>query len=149
MKNRNREIRTRIMKSNRAKDTKPELIVRRALFHRGIRYRIHVKGLPGTPDVAIQKYKLAIQIRGCFWHSHGCGHSSIPKTNRDYWVPKLKRNVERDMASDQKLRDLGFRLFVLWECEIRSKQELENNITSIVRYIEHERNRLTVQSQHM
>jgi DNA mismatch endonuclease, patch repair protein len=104
-----------------------------------------VRGLPGTPDVAIQKYRLAIQIRGCFWHSHECKHSSIPKTNRDYCVPKLKRNIERDLASDQKLRALGFKLFVLWECEIKTKQILDRKITTIIHYIESERDRLTGQ----
>lgn len=103
----------------RSQDTRPELLLRSALFRRGLRFRLHRRRLPGTPDIVFVSKKLAIQVRGCFWHQHpGCPHCRIPDSNRDYWEPKLLRTVERDRKNDRKLIELGWDLVVVWECEL-------------------------------
>jgi DNA mismatch endonuclease (patch repair protein) len=109
------------MRRVRAKDTKPELLLRRGLHARGKRYRLHVKGLPGKPDVVFPRQRLAIFVHGCFWHRHeNCIQASNPKSNREYWAPKLVRNVARDKAHCDALAAMGFRTIVLWECEIEA-----------------------------
>jgi DNA mismatch endonuclease, patch repair protein len=117
--------RSALMSRIRSVDTKPEVRLRKALFARGHRFRKNVKGLPGTPDIVLRKHKYAIQVRGCFWHAHrGCGRSHRPESNAGYWGPKLARNVARDRLSDKKLRGLGWRVRVVWECEISSDDSL-------------------------
>jgi DNA mismatch endonuclease (patch repair protein) len=109
------------MRRIRAKNTKPELLLRRALYSRGKRYRIHVKNLPGKPDIVFHQARLAVFVHGCFWHQHeNCLQASRPKTNRDYWRPKLLQNVERDQRYRAELEKLGFRTAILWECEVES-----------------------------
>lgn len=110
--------RSQIMKSIRSKNTKPELKVRKTLFGNGLRYRLHAKDLPGTPDIAIKKYKIAVEVRGCFWHHHACEKGQFPKTNKKYWTPKIKKTIQRDLENEIKLTNMGYALFVLWECEI-------------------------------
>jgi DNA mismatch endonuclease, patch repair protein len=102
----------------RSKDTKPEMLVRKALFRLGFRFRLHVRGLPGRPDIVLSKYQIVIQIKGCFWHGHTCPDGRLPKSNRDYWVPKLLKNRERDISNDRKLRRLGWSVRNLWECRV-------------------------------
>jgi len=114
------------MKKISPKDTKPEMRVRRYLHAHGLRYRLHVRQMPGTPDIVLRKYNAVVQVRGCFWHQHNCRHAGIPKTRRNYWVPKLKRTIERDKENDRKLKQLGWRLWVIWECEIRTHRLLES-----------------------
>jgi len=109
--------RSEIMSRIRSKNTKPELIVRKYLFSKGYRYRLHDNKLPGKPDIVLKKYKTAIQVRGCFWHGHGCKFSNIPKTNRAFWRNKILNNKKRDKKNDQKLRRLGFKLIVIPECK--------------------------------
>lgn len=92
----------------RSKDTKPEMIVRSALHGLGLRFRLHVPGLPGRPDIVLPKYRTIIQVKGCFWHGHTCVDGRIPKSNQDYWVPKLRRNKARDLAVERRLRRLGW-----------------------------------------
>jgi DNA mismatch endonuclease (patch repair protein) len=104
----------------RSKDTKPEMLVRRALHGLGFRFRLHVRGLPGHPDIVLPKFKTVIQVKGCFWHGHTCRDGRLPKSNRDYWVPKLTQNRKRDCSNDRKLRDLGWSVRNLWECRICS-----------------------------
>jgi DNA mismatch endonuclease (patch repair protein) len=117
------------MRRVRAKDTKPELLLRRTLFARGKRFRLHAKELPGKPDLVFRKARVAVFIHGCFWHQHeNCIQASTPKTNRDYWVPKLAKNVERDARSRDELEKLGFRTAVLWECEIEASPEEAANL---------------------
>lgn len=104
----------------RAKDTKPERLVRSLLHSMGYRFRLHRKDLPGSPDIILPKYRAAIFIHGCFWHQHpGCRKATIPKKNAEYWEPKLRRNAERDVQAERILQELGWRVLTLWECEIR------------------------------
>lgn len=104
----------------RGKDTKPELAVRRLVHGLGYRFRLHRKDLPGKPDLVFPRLRKAIEVRGCFWHQHPapeCGRSRVPKTNREFWIPKLERNVARDAVNEVALKDLGWELLVVWECE--------------------------------
>jgi DNA mismatch endonuclease (patch repair protein) len=106
----------------RSKDTKPEMIVRRFLYHHGFRYKLHVKELPGKPDIVLQKYKTVIFVHGCFWHSHSeCRHRRFPKTNIEYWKPKLEKNVARDTISYIELYRMGYQVIVVYECELQHK----------------------------
>lgn len=122
-----------IMSRIRAKDTIPEIVVRKKLFESGLRYRIHVRGLPGTPDIAIKKYKLVVDVRGCFWHGHEkCKFSSKPKSNKAFWLEKIDRNKQRDRANLKKLRKLGYRVFVVWECKTKKEESLMSEIDKIL-----------------
>lgn len=115
------EMMARIGSSN----TVPERRMSSALHAIGLRYRKNVKQLPGKPDFANRSRRWAVFVHGCFWHCHnGCQLASSPKTNKGYWVPKLKRNVERDAAAMQRLREAGYRVFVVWECETRDSAVL-------------------------
>lgn len=103
----------------KGKNTKPELIVRSFLYHHGIRYRLHDKKLPGKPDIVISKYKAIVEIRGCFWHRHSdCKFAYTPKSNSKFWEEKFISNVTRDNQNDGLLREMGWRVFVIWECEV-------------------------------
>lgn len=115
------EQRHRCMASVHSKDTKPEMLVRRYLFGCGFRYRLHVRSLPGSPDIVLAKYKTAIFVNGCFWHGHeGCPLYRIPKSNVAFWRKKIKRNQERDKKEYALLRVMGWRVLVIWECQLRS-----------------------------
>ena len=108
-----------------SKNTKPELIVRKVLHNSGIRYRLHARNLPGKPDLSNKSKNFAIFVNGCFWHQHkGCKRASIPKSNTDYWIPKLRKNVNRLRENLDRLDTMGYRTAVIWECEVN---DLENN----------------------
>ncbi|WP_071891226.1 very short patch repair endonuclease [Hymenobacter sp. PAMC 26628] len=113
------EQRSVIMSSVRSKDTKPELLVRKYLHGLGLRYRLHNAKLPGKPDLSFPKYRTAIFVHGCFWHQHGCGKNVTPMDNTDYWGAKLLRNISRDAEAKQALEKLGWRVLVVWECELK------------------------------
>lgn len=121
MDNVSKETRSRIMARVRSKDTRPELAFRRAFFALGFRYRLHVKSLPGVPDVVLAKHHVAIFINGCFWHWHGCSRSRLPIENSDYWHKKIERNQERDKVSYKALTDAGWRVLVIWECALKKR----------------------------
>lgn len=107
----------------RSKDTKPELIVRRALHAAGRRFRLHRKDLPGKPDIVIPKDRTALFVHGCFWHGHeGCSIARVPKTQSAFWREKFVRNRERDERVRQALEEQGWRVLVIWECEAKSKR---------------------------
>ena len=110
--------RSEIMSKIRAKNTKPELLVRKCLYSKGYRYRLHDKRLPGCPDIVLRKYRLAIQVRGCFWHGHYCKLGTRPKSNRSFWNKKIKDNKSRDLRNDKKIRRMEYKLLVICECHI-------------------------------
>lgn len=120
------EKRSDVMSRIRSSDTKPEVRLRKALFALGYRYRKNVRELPGTPDIVLPKHRYAIQVRGCFWHRHqNCSRAHEPSTNTNYWLPKLERTVTRDKKNDRALRALGWRLRVIWECDISKPKQVE------------------------
>ena len=127
------EGRRRNMAAIRGKNTKPEMAVRRALHALGYRYRLHESGLPGRPDLTFPARKAAVEIRGCFWHRHGCANSTLPKTRAEWWDQKLARNVARDQANSVALVAAGWRLHVMWECDIRA--DLANSLTHVRRFL--------------
>ena len=134
-----------IMSRIRSKDTKPEIVVRKKLFESGVRYRIHVKELPGAPDIAIKKYKIVVDVRGCFWHGHGkCRFSSKPKSNKSFWLEKIDRNKQRDRANLIELRKMGYRVFVVWECKTKEEGSLMSEIKKIEKYLSKEKLRDSV-----
>jgi DNA mismatch endonuclease (patch repair protein) len=105
------------MRRVRSRDTAPELTVRHTLRRLGYRYRLHVKNLPGTPDIVFMRRRKVVFVHGCFWHQHGCALTNLPTSNVDYWHPKLRRNVERDAAAIRQLDQAGWSVLVVWECE--------------------------------
>lgn len=110
----------------KSKNTKLEMIVRQFLFAHGFRYRIHVKTLPGKPDIVLRKYKTVILINGCFWHGHeNCNIYSFPKSNIEYWKNKIERNKERDLNVRISLRQLGWHVIQLWECQLKPKRRVK------------------------
>lgn len=102
------------------KNTKPEIFLRKLLWHKGFRYRVNYKNLPGSPDIYLSKYRVAIFVNGCFWHMHeNCRYSSIPKNNHEFWKNKLEGNVERDKKNYARLESTGIKVIVVWGCEIK------------------------------
>lgn len=111
--------RSNLMKRIRGKDTRPEKIVRSLLHRRGFRFRLHDKKLPGKPDIVIRKYNTVIFVHGCYWHRHKeCKRAFVPATNKEFWQEKFRKNIERDNKNESELRTLGWKTFVIWECEI-------------------------------
>jgi DNA mismatch endonuclease (patch repair protein) len=109
-----------MMAGIRSKDTKPEMTVRRYLHARGFRYRLHARALPGSPDLLLPKYRIAIFVHGCFWHRHsGCRYATTPGSNVEKWTRKFATNTERDARKLAALEDAGWRVIVIWECELR------------------------------
>lgn len=124
MDNHSPEVRSYNMSQIRAKDNKPENLVRKYLFGKGLRYRKNVKDLPGKPDIVLPKYKTVIFVNGCFWHMHkGCPKFVWPKSNEEYWTKKLNGNKNRDQANYEMLRNMGWKVIIVWECELKEKGE--------------------------
>lgn len=114
------------MAAIKGKDTKPEMIVRKYLFSRGLRFRVQVRKLPGTPDIVLPKYKTVIFVNGCFWHGHeGCKYFRLPNSNVEFWEEKIERNVARDVRNEAELKALGWRVIRVWECEIKTVAQRE------------------------
>ena len=131
-----KEKRSENMSKIKSKNTKPELIFRKELFKKGVRFRLHSRELPGRPDVVIKKYKIAIEIMGCFWHGHTeCKKGHLPKTNKKFWSNKILKNKERDFKNQKMITQLGFKYFTVWECEVLNKIKLDNHINNILEYI--------------
>ena len=137
MDNKTLEQRSYNMSLIHGKDTKPEILVRRYLFSRGLRFRKNDKRLPGHPDIVFPKYKTVVFINGCFWHGHeGCKYFVMPKSNVEFWQHKIQTNIERDEAINIRLRELGWTVRIVWECELKTKtrgsvlSDLYNKITS-------------------
>jgi DNA mismatch endonuclease (patch repair protein) len=115
------KTRSQMMSGIKGKNTKPEILVRKALHARGFRFRLHDKKLPGKPDIVLPKYKTVIFVHGCFWHKHDCKYFKWPKTRPDFWRDKIESNVERDEKHQQQLKELGWNVKIIWECEIKDK----------------------------
>jgi DNA mismatch endonuclease (patch repair protein) len=131
-----KETRSYNMSRIRSKDTKPEMLVRKFLHKNGFRYRLHVKGLPGKPDIVLPKYKTVIFVHGCFWHGHeGCKYASIPKTRTEWWFNKITGNKQNDENSKVKLEMRGWKTLIVYTCNLKSKvliSTLNDLILSIV-----------------
>jgi DNA mismatch endonuclease (patch repair protein) len=119
--------RSRIMGSVRQKNTQPELVLRKALHAMGYRYKLHDKNLPGSPDLVFPKYKAAIFVHGCFWHRHGCKQTTTPVTRKEFWEEKFKTNIKRDKKNVRDLQRAGWRVLVVWECELKEIKGRQNN----------------------
>lgn len=116
----------------RSNNTKPEMIVRQMIFHLGYRYRVHVKDLPGKPDLVFRKRKKVIFVHGCFWHLHDCNRYKLPATRTEYWLPKLIQNAERDKKNLDLLINNGWKVLVIWECELENERNLSSKITKFL-----------------
>jgi len=126
-----KETRSYNMSRIRGKHTKPEILVRKFLFSRGFRFRLHVKDLPGKPDIVLPRYKTAIFIHGCFWHGHeGCRYYTIPKTRTAWWVDKISRNTVNDMKAAAALTEKDWKILIIWECGLK-KQTLTENLKQL------------------
>ncbi len=114
----------------KGKNTKPEIHVRKFLYSKGLRYRLH-SVLPGIPDIVFASRRIAVFVHGCFWHMHGCKNSVMPKTNRKFWQNKLTGNLKRDKSNTGKLKKLGWKVLTIWECELDNKNKLNSLYNSI------------------
>jgi DNA mismatch endonuclease, patch repair protein len=124
-----------VMRANKRAGTRPELVVRRMLHRLGYRFRIHVRELPGRPDIVLTARRKLIQVHGCFWHQHpaaACPLRSSPKSNTSYWRVKLARNVERDAEQASKLVAMGWEVLTVWECECRDQAKLTAQVTAFL-----------------
>ena len=129
-----RQRRSLNMSRIRSSNTSPEMIVRRLVYKMGFRYRLHAKHLPGKPDLVFTRLRKIIDVRGCFWHQHKrCIDSHIPKSNSDYWRPKLARNVQRDRKNERQLKANGWRMLTLWECELFEVEEVQQRVSAFLR----------------
>ena len=132
--NHTKEVRSKNMSHIRSTNSKPEEIVRKYLFSQGFRYRKNVRKLPGCPDIVLPKYKTVIFVNGCFWHKHDCPRFVWPSSNQEYWEPKILRNVERDKQNTALVKESGWNIIVVWECELKKavrEQTLENLVKQI------------------
>jgi DNA mismatch endonuclease (patch repair protein) len=122
-----KETRSYNMSRIRSKDTKPELLVRRFLHKNGFRYRLHVKDLPGKPDIVLPKYKTVIFIHGCFWHGHeGCKYSTLPETRKDWWRNKIGKNIANDRKSEEILMATGWKIIIIWSCSLKKSSQIQD-----------------------
>jgi DNA mismatch endonuclease, patch repair protein len=117
------------MSAIRGKDTNPERAVRSTMHRLGFRFRLNAPGLPGRPDIVLPRYRTVVFVHGCFWHRHpGCRFATMPASRREFWERKFEENVERDHRAQQKLRDAGWVVFVIWECQINNTQPLVEHL---------------------
>lgn len=116
------------MQSVRQKDTGPELVVRRLVHRLGFRYRLHVRDLPGKPDLVLPRHRKVVFVHGCFWHGHGCSKGQLPKSRLDYWGPKIARNIERDKKAEEELARRGWRSLTIWQCQTKDTKALSKTL---------------------
>ncbi|MYA87849.1 MAG: DNA mismatch endonuclease Vsr [Boseongicola sp. SB0662_bin_57] len=130
------KTRSRIMASIRGKNTKPELVVRKALHRRGFRFRLHAKDVPGRPDLVFRKFNAVVFVHGCFWHRHeGCRHATVPATRTEYWTSKFERNVARDDEVRTRLIGAGWRVATVWECALRKAEHVDVAIQMLASWL--------------
>jgi len=135
--NHTKEVRSMNMSHIRSTNSKPEEIVRKYLFSKGLRYRKNVSKLPGKPDIVLSKYKTVVFVNGCFWHKHDCGRFVMPSSNVEYWTRKIEGNVQRDRTNKTLLENLGWKVLVIWECQLKKGAagiKLNDLYESIVKY---------------
>jgi len=120
--------RSRNMAAVRVAGTAPERAVRSLLHRLGLRFRLHQKLLPGTPDIVLKRHSTVVFVHGCFWHGHDCPRGKLPATRREFWLPKLRRNKERDLQNEKRLRALGWRVLTVWECELRNPARVRRRL---------------------
>lgn len=126
-----KEIRSYNMSQIRSKDTKPEILVRSFLFSKGLRFRKNDKRYPGSPDIVLPKYKTIVFVHGCFWHLHeGCKYAVMPKSNVDFWQKKLYRNRERDENNKNILEEMGWKVLIVWECQLK-KDNMQQTLNTL------------------
>ena len=130
--------RSRMMSGIRGKNTKPELIIRSGVFSRGLRFRLHVRNMPGRPDLVFPRYKAVVFVHGCFWHGHDCRFFRAPGTNAKFWRVKVRSNRKRDVGQVANLLSGGWRVMTVWECALRGKkiEATERIISRIVRWLD-------------
>lgn len=133
------EKRSQMMAGIKGRDTRPEMLVRRALHARGYRFRLHRKDLPGKPDIVLPKYRVAIFVHGCFWHGHGCHLFKWPTTREDFWREKIGRNRERDAEARTSLIAAGWRILVVWECALRRQRNLSQQFAALEEFVQSKR----------
>ena len=122
------------MSQIKGKDTKPEMAVRKFLFANGLRYRLHVKSLPGSPDIVLRKYNTVVFVNGCFWHGHeGCPRATLPETRHEWWAQKIARNRERDAETLATLSSRGWDVLVVWQCETRDQEMLKERLAAFMK----------------
>ena len=119
------EKRSEMMAGIKDKNTRPEILIRKALHAKGFRYRVHGKKLPGKPDLVLPKYKTVVFVHGCFWHRHHCHLFKGPSTRRDFWKEKINGNASRDELQKQQLLAMGWKVIIIWECALKGKQKLD------------------------
>lgn len=108
----------------KGKDTSPEIKIRKALFKKGLRYRLHVKDMPGKPDLVFPKYKTVLFINGCFWHLHSCPAGKLPEANKEFWQKKIEGNAARDRDNIKKLLNSGLNVLIIWECSLKGREKI-------------------------
>ena len=130
-----KEKRSEIMSRIRSANTKPELLLRRAMWRMGFRYRVNDRRLPGKPDIVLPRYRTVVFVHGCFWHGHeGCKNYTVPKTNIDFWTAKVARNRERDQEEWRRLEAMGWSVVIVWECQLK-KAELDETVSRVAEEI--------------
>lgn len=127
------EARSRLMSRVQSQDTAPERAVRSLLHRLGYRFRLHRKDLPGKPDIVLPRYKTVIFVHGCFWHGHNCPKGRLPKTNKVFWSNKIARNRQRDLEHERALKQLGWEVLTVWECQLADTERLKNYLRQNLR----------------
>lgn len=126
-----KDRRSQLIAKVKQKNTEPEIMVRHFLFSKGFRYRINVKTLPGSPDIVLPKYQVAIFVHGCFWHGHSCRAGHLPTSNLGYWKAKIDANKERDNRKIGELEALGWKVITMWQCEIKTLKKREERFLTL------------------
>ncbi len=128
-----KKTRSYVMSRIRKTHTTPEMVVRRLLHRLGYRFRLHRADLPGNPDIVLPKHRAVVLVHGCFWHQHSCKLGKLPKSNKAYWVPKLEGNKKRDAANRRALRRLGWKVLVVWECQVQDEAKLKEGLLKLLK----------------
>lgn len=143
-----RKMRSRMMSGIRGKNTRPEILIRSLLHRAGFRFRLHVKDLPGKPDIVLPKFRVIILVHGCFWHGHGCHLFKWPGTRKKFWETKIHRNMEVDSEAIKNLKDAGWRVAIVWECSIKGRYRIDEQVLAgrLARWIKGKRSVLELKS---